>query len=412
MSRGKLTLKRLWVLMVSAFVDMIGFALILPLLPFYARRFGASPLVVGALIGSFAFAQMVTSPLWGRLSDRVGRRPVILCGLGLSAFAFVIFAHADSLALLLLSRLLQGAGAGTLSATTAYVSDSAAPEERAKALGWLTACSSAGVMVGPAIASFTVRFSHAWPGYIAAALCVLNLLFAWRWLPESSGRDRRSTKRPKTSLRRAMLTVLRHPNSPVSVLIWIYACGMMAFMAFAGVIALYLADRFGVTDETVGFFYVGTGGISVIMRALVVGFAVSRLGEARVLRLGLIILGTGFMLSPFASSLLQFLPLVFMIPIGTALLFPSVTSLTSRQAEADEVGQTLGVQQAFGGVSRLLAPIWGGAVYQAVALGAPFWIGGVLVWLAALYSLRLRLPTTTDPEAVEQEAVKDPAPEH
>ena len=137
MSERKLSLSRLWVLMVTAFVDMIGFALLLPLVPLYATRFGADPFVVGLLIAAFALGQMIVAPLWGRLSDRVGRRPVILGSQAISAAAFVTFAFADSVGLLLACRLLQGAGGANVSVLAAYVSDSVGPRERARALGWL-----------------------------------------------------------------------------------------------------------------------------------------------------------------------------------------------------------------------------------------------------------------------------------
>lgn len=389
MGEAKLSLERLWVLMVSAFVDMVGFALILPLLPFYAGRYGADAFAVGLLIAAYAFAQLVSAPLWGRLSDRVGRRPVILGGQCLAAFAYVIFAFADSVWLLLACRLLQGAGGGTLGAISAYVSDAVGPEERAKGLGWITACTSAGVMVGPAIGSFSVRLSYAAPGLIAAVLCVLNVLFAWRWLPESSVRRHPGSRVPRR-LRQAIGEVLRHPLQTVSALIWIYATGMMAFMALNGVMALFLAARFGITEENIGWFYVVVGLISVIMRAVVLGVLVRRFGEVRVLRLGALSLACGMGLAPLASHPLLFLLVVCCVPAGTALLFPSTTSLISRYSDPDEVGQTLGVQQAFGGVSRFLGPIWAGAVFQHAGVAQPFWLASALVLATALFSLRLQ----------------------
>ena len=387
----RLSLDRLWVLMVTAFVDMIGFALVLPLLPYYATRFGATPFTVGLLVGIFAFAQMVTAPLWGRLSDSSGRRPVILGGQLLAACAFIVFAFADSVVLLFLCRLLQGAGGGTSSVTAAYVSDSAAPQERAKALGWLTACSSAGVMIGPAIASFTVGYGYELPGLIAAGFCVLNVLFAWRWLPESappkaagSASDPQKVRQP---LHLAIIDVVRQAGKPAHSLIWIYSCGMMAFMAMNGVLALYLADTFSIDEEQIGLFYTFIGLLSVIMRAVILGQMVKMLGEVRVMRCGALSLASGMMLAPFATNLWQFLPIVVLVPVGTALLFPSTTSLISRYSPDGEVGQSLGVQQAFGGASRLLGPIWGGFVYQAIGHGVPFWIGGGLVLLAASIAL-------------------------
>ncbi len=396
MTERKLSLKRLWVLMVTAFVDMIGFALLLPLVPLYATRFGADAFTVGILMAAFAFAQMVSAPLWGRLSDRIGRRPVILGSQALSAVAFVTFAYADTVWLLLVCRLVQGAGGGNMSVLSAYVTDSVGPEERAKGLGWITACTSAGVMIGPAIGSGAI--SAGWgtesPGLIAAMLCGLNMLFAGCWLPESSPKETPAEKaerragQEQRSIRHQILMVLRHPTRRAHSLIWIYTAGMMAFFAMNGIMALFLADRFGIHEGNIGWFYVVVGLVSVIMRATVLGAMVRRFGEVRVLQAGALLLGLGMCLVPAATTPAKFLMAAVLVPSGTALLFPSTTSLVSRYADPREVGQTLGVQQAFGGMSRLLGPVWGGAVFQQVGQGTPFWLGGALVLATALFALR------------------------
>lgn len=385
MTEDKLSLERLWVLMVTAFVDLVGFALILPLLPFYATRFGGEAFTVGVLVAVYALAQMVTAPLWGWLSDRHGRRPILLLSQTLGAAAYVTFAFADSIPLLLLSRFLQGAGGGTTAVVAAYVADRVGPDERTKAFGWITACTSAGVMVGPAIASLSVGWSRAAPGLIAASLCVLNLLFLWRLLPESLPAE----ETERRSIRGDLYDVLRHPAGKVSALVWIYAAGMMAFMAMNAVMALFLNFRFGITERSIGFFYFAVGLVSVVMRAAILGTLVERFGEVRVLRLGALTLGLGMLVAPFADSPWTFLLAILLIPSGTAMLFPSTTSLISRYADPGHVGQTLGVQQAFGGVSRLVGPVWAGAVFQQLGEPVPFWLAGGVVLLTALFSLRL-----------------------
>lgn len=385
--------------MVTAFVDMIGYALILPLLPFYATRFGAGAFTVGLLMASFALAQMIAAPMWGRLSDRMGRRPVILCSQMLAATAYVVFGLADSVALLLLCRFLQGVGGGTPSVVSAYVSDSVRPEERAKALGWITACTSAGVMIGPAIASYSVRWSYQAPGFLAAGLCCLNILFAWRWLEETAPVERRRPvggglpqlgAAPRLTLWREILGVLQEPARPVSSLILIYTAGMMAFMAMNAVMALFLAARYGVTEETIGLFYLAVGLVSLIMRGLILGALVQRFGEVRVLRCGALTLGLGMALAPLATNALQFLLAIVLVPTGTALLFPATTSLITRFADPDSIGQTMGVQQSFGGVSRLIGPVWAGAAYQSWGEPVPFWMASALVFSTAFFAFQLR----------------------
>ncbi|MGH9382457.1 MAG: MFS transporter [Thermoanaerobaculia bacterium] len=411
---------RLWVIMITSFVDMVGFLVVLPLLPFYAQRFGASPSIIGYLVGVFAIAQLVTAPFWGRLSDRFGRRPVILGGIAASAGAFALFALADSVTVLLLSRLVQGAAGGTIGVIQAYViersremtgstaprsaakwrTDRASHEEGAKALGWVTAATSAGVMLGPALGSLAVRFGESAPGFIAAGLCGLNFAFAWRWMTEPAQEAEHDpadeltdpsavAATPRVAIWRSFADVLLHPTGLVASLVWIYALGMMAFMAMNGVLALYLAAVFGVTEETIGWFYVFVGAVSLVMRAAALGPIVDRLGTVRTLRLGLLSLVLGLAVLPLPQSLPSFGLAVMLIPIGTALLFPATTSLVSRRARRRQTGQTLGVQQTFGGIARGVGPAWAGLLFQHLGVASPFWVAASLVALASLLALRV-----------------------
>src|SRR3954463_7482458 len=180
-SAGKLA-----VLMVTAFMDMVGLLMIIPLLPFYAKSMGAGGFIVGLLVSSFAIAQLLMAPIWGRFSDHYGRRPALIIGMSAAGIAYVIFAYADSLWLLFFSRLVQGAGGGTVSVIQAYVADALEPKERAKGLGWLSAATNAGVALGPLLGAITLKWwGTAGPGLAAAGLCVVNIAFAWKFLTES-----------------------------------------------------------------------------------------------------------------------------------------------------------------------------------------------------------------------------------
>jgi MFS family permease len=265
-------MRRLAVLMAAAFVDMLGFAMIFPLLPFYALRLNAEEWVIGWMIASFSIVQLASSPLWGRMSDKLGRRSAILFGLGTSAIAFVVFGFAASIWMLFLSRIVQGFGGGTTGVLQAYVADVTEPRDRAKALGWLSAATGVGVMIGPAIGSLAFKMGHAAPGMVAAALCLVNIVFAWRWLPESYPEHHRAgapavPDRAPRGIRTMIVDVLSTPGSDISRLIWIYAGGMLGFMSMTAVLALYLASDFGITEESIFIFFVYLGGIGVIMRA-------------------------------------------------------------------------------------------------------------------------------------------------
>lgn len=391
MTPGPPTLARLGPLMVTAFVDMLGFLVVLPLLPFYATRLGARPWLVGAMVSAFALAQLVAAPLWGRWSDRHGRRGALLGGLLFSGFSHLLFAFTCSslgaswlephwlLGILVVSRFLQGAGAAITAVVQAYVGESIVPESRAQALGWITAATSAGVMIGPAVGSLAAHLGPTAPGLVAALLCAGNLWLTWKRLPEPGEPAAPGVRPPKSSsLRRSLRQLAQHPTQPLARLMGVYTLGMMAFMAMNAVLALYLAHRFQFTETNVGYVYSAVGAASLLMRSVLLGPAVAWLGEVGALRLGLSALAAGFGVQALAPTVPLFLLGLLGIPVGTALLFPATTSLASQLVGREELGVTMGVQQALGGVARLVGPLWAGAAFELVFPESPFLLAGGL----------------------------------
>jgi multidrug resistance protein len=378
-------LGKLIVLMVTAFVDMVGLLMVLPLLPFYAVELGGGGFAVGVLVSSYAMAQLVSAPLWGRVSDRYGRRPALLIGLGASAIAYVIFGYAVSLWMLLASRLVQGAGGGTVGVIQAYVADATAPENRAKSLGWLSAATSLGVMVGPALGSLSRTMGPHAPGLLAAALCIINMLFAWKYLPESrSVTDSNALSPLPRRSREAVWGVVSRPGDPAPRLIWIYAIGMGSFQGMTAVLALFLALRFGVTEITIGYVFMYTGAISVVTRAALLGMAVERLGEPRLARVGIVLLATGLAAIPFTEQFLALGLALALIPLGTAFTFPCITAMLSQVIGSHERGLYMGVQQTYGGIARVIGPLAAGWAWDNLGIGIPFWAGALLVLTALL----------------------------
>ncbi len=400
----KSTLRQLSVLMATVFVDMVGFLIVHPLLPFYAESLGATATMVGLLVAIFAAAQLLSSPYWGRLSDRYGRRPLLIAGLLISAAAFGLFGFATSIWMLFVFRFVQGVGGGTVGVVQAYVSDAVPPDERAKALGWITAATSAGVMIGPLIGSYATRLGPSGPGFVAAALCIANAISAYLWLPEPRRHAPNANAAPSRSLQKAVVEVLREPTSPVASLIWVYAVGMMAFMAMNGILALYLARKFGVTKESIGWFYTYVGSISLVMRAVLLGPMVRRFGEVGVMKLGAISLAIGLAAIPFAPAIPVLAVAVLFVPVGTALLFPATTALVSRSAPEGETGQVMGVQQAFGGVARMLGPIWAGKAFDLLGPQAPFWMSAALMLGVGGLTRRVTEPRREAPPSAADQA--------
>ena len=380
--KGKLT-----VLMITAFVDMLGLIIVFPLLPFYAQHLGANAAMVGALVASFSIAQLLVAPVWGWLSDRYGRRPAILVGLLVSAVAYVIFAFADSLWLLFLSRVVQGLGGGTIGVVQAYVSDVSEPKDRAKTLGWLSAVTSLGAVIGPAIGSALVRFGgHHAPGIGSALLCLLVSIFAWRFLKEP--RHTATMEIPVTGQKAtgpgAIMRVILHPNEPAPRLILIYAIAIGAFYGTTPILPLILGERLGINEQNVGYFVMYLGGVGVIVRTGLLGRLIERVGEARLCRAGLVVLAAGLVLvAAIHSYPMMFLSFTLM-PVGTAFIFPAVTGMLSRVVAKSERGLYMGVQHTFGGISRVSFPLATGFAMDRMGKGVPYVVAGVLVLFTLL----------------------------
>lgn len=386
-------LKRLSVLIGTAGVDMLGFAMVLPLLPYYALKLNATPEMIGLITASYSVAQLLAAPLWGRVSDRYGRRPALLAGMIASAIAFAIFGLADSLWLLFAMRIIQGAGGGTTGVAHAYVADTVAPQHRAQALGWLSSATAVGFMLGPVLGSTATHLGPAAPGLVAAALCLLNATFAWKWLPESKPPRAKDEAHHDTPMWHAAWQIIRHPNGAVPRFIWIYAAGMLGFTALTSVLALFMQAEFGVTEENIGYVFLYIASLSLVMRSLLLGPIVRKLGEIGALRVGTVLLMLGLFGYPLAHSWWLMAPVMALVPIGTALLFPATTALMSHASVPSKVGETMGVAQTFAGMSRVIAPLLATSAFQRFGSGAPFYIAGGIVLVVSVLAFRLDVVT-------------------
>src|SRR6266446_1254112 len=396
---------KLFTLMITAFVDMVGLLMIIPLLPFYVKTLGGSGInalgvhlgvgtISGIIVAAFTFAQLLSAPMWGRFSDRVGRRPTLLIAIGAAGIAYLIFGFATSLWLLFLSRIVQGAGGGTVGVIQAYVADSTDPKDRARALGWLSATTNLGVALGPVLGSLAIaigkrdivpghaslQMGHAAPGIMAAGLCLLNMLFAWRYLNESRDATvHAATGEAPRKSRQAAWQIISHSSEPSSRLIWIYAIAIGAFQGSFSVLALFLNARFQVTEQTIGYFFMYTGAISVFARVLLLGRAVDWLGEANLSRLGLVLLASGVVGMPLSRNLWMLAMAVALIPLGTAFTFPCVTALLSRVIAPSERGLYMGMQQTYGGVARVIAPQFFGWAFDSIGVSSPYFFSSAII---------------------------------
>lgn len=338
----------------TVFIDLIGFGIVLPLLPSYAAAFHVGDTAIGFLVASFSLMQFLFAAWWGRLSDRIGRRPVLLVGLAGSAISYLVFALAGSFWLLLVSRMVAGAMGATINVAQAYLADITAPERRANAMGILGAAFGLGFVVGPAIGGLSSHWGDAGPGLIASGLTGLNLLMAWRWLPES---------RPG-----GVVPVRTVPVHWSRFLLPFAAVGLstVAFTVLYVVFPLQVERALGLDRHQSAYLFVLIGLVSAAVQGGLIGRLVPRYGERALISVGGLVLAVGLALLPAALAPgIGFGPLLLalvLVAAGSATIAPSAAAYVSRVAPAEEQGRALGLLQSVGAVARIAGPIAAGGL--------------------------------------------------
>lgn len=382
------------ILFMAVLVDMLGFGIVIPVLPFYALEMNATPLQVTLLIASFSAMQMAATPIWGRVSDRRGRRPLIIAGLFASSVSYLIFGLANTLTMLLLSRMAAGAAGGTISVAHAYIADTTEAEERAHGMGLIGAAAGLGVMLGPAVGGFFSRYGLGAPGFVAAGLCAINATAALFLLPESRPPEHRARQAGGEAATlagwaRAMT------RRPLALLLAVYFLGITSFTAVTALLALFFERRFDIGAQQMGVLFAIAGGVTVVVRGVALGRLVRRFGEIATVRTGALSLAGAFLLLPWVPSFGWAMLIVPLWAFGAGTLFPALATLTSFATDADSQGSILGGSQLIGGLGRVLGPIWAGFLFQQVAIGTPFHVAAAFATGALL--LTVGIPASLQP---------------
>ena len=370
------------IIFVTVFIDLLGFGIIIPLLPFYAESYGAGAFTIGLLGTVFSLMQFLVAPLAGRLSDRIGRRPVIIYGLLASAVAYAALALADSLALIFAARILGGVAGGNIPAAQAYIADVTAPEDRAKGMGLIGAAFGLGFVFGPAIGGVLTRIGPSAPMWCAGALCLLNCLAAVLLLPESRRGSPTTVSLGRLDLfRRAR----RHPGLVRLLLVFFMVSA--AFSGFEATFALFTERRFGFTAETIGYVFAFIGVILATVNGLLVGRVVPRLGERRTVPLALGAIALGLLLIPMAPTVLALFAVCGTIALGMGFNNPALTSMVSRLSDPAEQGGMLGLAQSLAALGRIAGPAWGGYLFENLGMTIPYMSAGSIMVLALLLAV-------------------------
>ena len=371
----------LLVIFLTVFVNLVGFGIIIPLLPFYAETFGASPVAIGLLFAVFSVAQLIAAPALGALSDRFGRRPVLIFSLIGTVISFAMLAVAQSLTMLFVARVIDGLSGGNITTARAYIADVTEPDERAKAFGFLGAAFGMGFIVGPGLAGLFAQISYTAPIWAAAAVTLLATAMAWFWLPETVHRGSAVTVSPW----RALPEVLGRPHlRPLLVADFAYWC---SFAVCTTTFALFASRRFGFGVTQTGYVLAAFGVLGVVVQGALVGVVARTLGVLQTFLLGLVIAAAGWGLVAISASVPIFLFALIPAGIGVGLCNACIVTLVSHSGAKDEQGTVQGAAGALESLGRAIGPVWGHGALQRFGEGSAYASAAVIFFATTFLML-------------------------
>ena len=386
----------LLVLFLTVFIDLIGFGMVIPFLAYYAREYGASGTTVGAVVGIYSIMQFFFAPVWGRLSDRIGRRPVILISLTASCLGYFMFAFARNLVLLFASRIIAGAGGANIGTAQAYIADTTTHEERAKGMGLIGAAFGMGFILGPPLSGMLAHLGskhgmagNLLPGIVAGSLSLTALVVALLVLGESKTPDAtvRSGLPPQFDPK-----VWREMSSH-TILLPIMSTLFIALLAVAGMetsVTLHARDRFGFKPLDLAYFFLFMGVIVALIQGGLIGRLAKKLGERALVAIGAASFTIGLALIPGVYRVWLLYVVAFFLAIGQGLTYPSLTSMVTKASPAREHGSMLGLATAVGSLARFLGPIVVGFLYDVAHAPGAFYGSAVLTLIAFRIALSMR----------------------
>lgn len=377
--------KRLFSIILVVFIDLLGFSLILPLLPYYAKTFNANQTVTGILIASYALMQLIGAPILGRLSDRFGRRPVLLLSVFGTFLGFLLLGFANSLWMLFASRILDGLTGGNLSVAQAYISDVTDEKSRSKGLGLIGAAFGLGFIIGPLTGGLLSQWGYAVPAFAAAAISFINLILIYAWLPESLTTEKRSQmteKKPAFSLN-ALLVAFQRPFTG-SILITRFFFGL-AFAILQTIFSLYALAKFNLTARDTGFALTYVGMLSVIMQGFLVGRLTNRYREDLLIMVSVVLMGISLLGWALTPSILWLYIIMTPMALSGGLLNTLLSSTLTKAVAPQEIGGILGLSTAVESSTRIIAPILGGLLLQQIGIWAPGAFGAIVMVGVSIY---------------------------
>jgi multidrug resistance protein len=367
---------QLGIICLTVFIDLIGFGIVIPILPKYAERFGAHELIVGLLLGTYSLMQFISSPILGKISDRVGRRPVLLISLLATSVGFAIMGFAQTLVWLFVGRIVPGLSGGNISTAQAYMADITEPEERSHVMGLIGAAFGLGFVFGPAIGGLLSLISPAAPFLFASGLALLNAALAFVRLPESLPPEHRVT----TEERAPISQVFKH-GWHLPALMGSYFFSIAGFAILTTIFALFAEKRFGYDEKTIGLLFSAIGLVGAVVQGGLLRRLLKRQSEKSLAITGVLLLAVGMALLPFVGGLATLIIVCSIIGIGNSLVTPTLNGLASRSAERSWQGRVTGLMQSSGSLARCIGPFIAGELLSLDA-GHPLY-GHTPCWAAS-----------------------------
>jgi multidrug resistance protein len=400
----------LFLIFFTVFIDMVGFGIVIPVLPLYAEHFHATPFEIGWLTGIYSGMQILFVPILGRLSDRFGRRPILIVSLAGTALGFLIMGWASTLPLLFVARIIDGASGGNISTAQAYIADISTPENRSRSMGVIGAAFGLGFTFGPMIGGLMSRISYGAPFYFAAALAALNVALLYFILPESLSAEYRSRPRERTRLAEIFL---HGHGSLFAVIVAAYFFAVSGFSIMTTLFALFTEKRFGFTARETGYVFGLIGILSVILQGGLIGRLIKMFGETALARAGLFLLAISLGLLPLVANIPALLAVCAALAIANGLTTPTLNGLASQMIDRGWQGRALGLMQSAAALARLVGPLLGGWLLMFDLsrplrdyARTPLFASGAILLVAFALALGFRKPagdTLQPPIAVESD---------
>lgn len=382
--------KRIWIIFLIVFVNLLGFGIILPLLPYYAESFGGGALTIGFLSAAYSLFQLLTAPLLGELSDKIGRRPILIFSLVGTTLSFFLLGIANTIVMLFISRIVSGISGGNISAAQAYIADITSEENRTQGMGIMMAAFSLGFILGPALGGILSEYGYAIPAFVATGVSLVATLLTIFLLPESLHPEKRSAnslkKRNKIFSLRDFYDALTHPN--VGIALTVIFMVMFAFSLMQGTFALFSEHTLHLTAKDIGYMFAFLGIIGVVMQLFLLKRITTWLSEKKAIVVAILCMSLSLLLIALSNSTGMLYLAISLLAFGNSISTPVLTGTISKLTPDNEQGTILGTSQSVASFGRLIGPVIGAGIYSFIGIRAPYFFGAAILVLTTGVALR------------------------